>query len=493
MYTLLTGATGLVGRYLVRDLLLHGHNLAVVVRSSKKCGPRERMEQILQHWEEELGRSLPRPVVLSGDIALPGFGLSDADRGWVQDNVDCIIHSAAILEFYGEDRSGEPWRTNLGGTRNMIELCRDLKIHDVHYVSTSYVAGLQTERVMEDSLDAGQTFRNDYEESKFLAETEVRAIDFADHVTVYRPAVISGDSVTGYTNTYHGLYLYLRLMALMIPPQPIGADGWRHLPIRLRMDGTESRNIIPVDWVSAVTVRLFETPEARDGTYHLAPDKKMTSGDMIGWCEGYFQAKGAEFCGHDFVHDEASRDGDKDQWMLERLLMENMGTYEPYERTDNTFDMTNTKRFAGDIVCPEIDQTVIRRYIDFGNEDRWGKGRPGPLANAEWAEDIFATSPTGDQSDSATVGIDVLGPGGSQWTMAYSATGIVGVSRGLPDNDTPILRLSLQDLLSLREDPQQFSDRFASSLDGVAETDRAAVAAEVLTALSSDTQLTSAG
>ncbi len=493
MYTLLTGATGLVGRYVVRDLLLNGHNLAVVVRSSKKCGPRERMEQILQHWEEELGRSLPRPVVLNGDIAEPGFDLSDDDRQWVHDNVDTIIHSAAILEFYGEDRSGEPWRTNLGGTRNMIQLCRDLKIHDIHYVSTCYVAGLQTNRVMEDSLGAGQTFRNDYEESKFLAESEVRAIDFADHVTVYRPAVISGDSVTGYTNTYHGIYLYLRLMALMIPPQPIGPDGWRHVPVRLRMDGSESRNIIPVEWVSAVTVRLFETQEARGGTYHMAPDKKMTSGNMIEWCEDYFRATGAQLLGHDFVHEEATREGDEDQWMLERLLMENMGTYEPYERTDNTFDMTNTKRFAGDIVCPEIDRTVIHRYIDFGNEDRWGKGRPGPLSNSEWADDVFAASPIGNTGDVTNVGIDVLGPGGSQWTMVYSSAGIVGMSRGLPDNQAPVLRLSLPDLLRLREEPQEFTDRFASYLDGVSDDERDAVAAELLTALSSDTQLTSAG
>jgi thioester reductase-like protein len=493
MYTLLTGATGLVGRYVVRDLLLNGHNVAVVVRPSKKCGPRERMEQILQHWEEELGRSLPRPVVLTGDIASPGFGLSEDDRRWVHDSVDSIIHSAAILEFYGADRNGEPWRTNLGGTRNMIELCRDLKIHDIHYVSTCYVAGLQTEVVMEDSLDAEQSFRNDYEESKFLAETEVRAIDFADDVTVYRPAVISGDSVTGYTNTYHGIYLYLRLMALMIPPQPIGPDGWRHVPVRLRMDGSESRNIIPVEWISAVTVRLFETQEARGGTYHMAPDKKMTSGDMIEWCEEYFKATGAELCGHDFEHNEATHEGNQDQWMLERLLMENMGTYEPYERTDNTFDMTNTKRFAGDIVCPEIDKTVIHRYIDFGNEDRWGKGRPTPLTNSEWAADVFAGSPVGVTSDANSVGIDVLGPGGGQWTIAYSAAGIVGMSRGLPDDQTPVLRLPLLDLIRLREEPQAFTEQFASFLDVVSDDERTTVAAELLTALSNDAQLTSAG
>ncbi|APZ93105.1 SDR family oxidoreductase [Fuerstiella marisgermanici] len=495
MYTLLTGATGLVGRYLVRDLLLNGHNLAVVVRTSKKFGARERMEQILRHWEEELGRSLPRPVVLTGDISAEGFALSDEDRDWVANNVDTIIHSAAILEFYGEDRNGEPWRTNLGGTRNMINLCRELKIHDIHYVSTAYVAGTQTTTAMEDALDVGQGFRNDYEESKFLAEKEVRAIDFADHVTVYRPAVISGDSITGYTNTYHGIYLYLRLMALMIPAQPVAEDGTRHTPIRLSMTGEETRNIIPVEWISAVTVRLFETQEARGGTYHMAPDNPMTSGDMIRWSGEYFNSTGVEFCGHDFVPEETDRDENEDQWMFERLAKENMGTYEPYERTDNVFDMTNLKKFAGDIVCPEIDRTVIHRYLDYGEQDKWGKRRPKPLTNESWADEVLgetngASLPAGDHS---TVGVDVLGPGGGQFSVSYSSDGIVGVTRGLPNDNVPLLRLTLEDLAKIREQPEDVAEQFVSMLDQVPADSADSVAAELLEVLSKDGQLTSAG
>jgi len=466
MYTLLTGATGLVGRYVVRDLLLNGHNLAVVVRPSKKQSPRERMEVILQHWEEELGRSLPRPIVLSGDIASPEFGLSQEDQNWIRANVDKIMHSAAILEFYGEDRNGEPWRTNLGGTRNMIALCRDLRIHDIHYVSTAYVAGLQTGRVMEDALDAGQSFRNDYEHSKFLAEQEVRAIDFADHVTVYRPAVISGDSVTGYTNTYHGIYLYLRLMALMIPAVPAGEDGYRHTPIRLKFTGEERRNVIPVDWISAVTVRIFETQEARGGTYHMAPDNPMRARDMIEWCGEYFKSTGVEFRGPDFVPEEISREDNEDQWLFERMVMENMGTYEPYESTDNVFDMTNLKKFAGDIVCPPIDRTVIHRYIEFGEEDRWGKRRPEKLSNDSWADDVLPAVGSEDSvADAETLGLNVAGPGGGQWTLQFAADGGVAVTRGLPGDDVPVLQLQLSELLDFGPATQA-----AAAADGIPES-----------------------
>jgi len=444
MYTLLTGATGLVGRYLVRDLLQNGHELAVVVRPSRRQSPRQRMEEILQHWERELGRPLPRPIVLSGDITEPSFGLSPEDAEWVGDNCDTIIHSAAILEFYGKDRAGEPWRTNLNGTQNMINLCRERKIHDIHYVSTAYVAGLREGRVMEGDLDVGQSFRNDYEESKFLSESLVRAIDFADHVTVYRPAVIAGDSRTGYTNTYHGIYLYLRLMALMIPAIPPGPDGKRYTPIRMRMTGDERRNIIPVEWVSAVMCRLFETPEARDLTYHIAPENPITSGDIVKFAGDYFNSTGATFCGHDAIEPPpASREENEDQWMFERLYWENAETYAPYERSDNLFDLTNTKRFAGDIVCPDFDRTVMYRYIEFGNEDRWGKRKPEFEPVLFWAEDQL-TSLSRDAADSnvRSIGLDVSGPGGSQLTVELSTKGIHSVTRGLPGENVPVLHVS---------------------------------------------------
>ena len=470
MYTLITGATGLVGRYLLRDLLLNGHHLAVVVRPSKKQSPEERVECVVQHWEEELGRQLPRPVVLSGDISEPGFGLNDEDRQWILNHVDKIIHSAAILEFYGEDRAGEPWRTNLGGTKNMIELCRELDIRDIHYVSTAYVAGLQSERAMEDSLNVGQSFRNDYEESKFLAEQCVREIDFADHITVYRPAVISGDSVTGYTNTYHGIYLYLRLMAMMIPAVPPGEDGIRRTPIRLQMTGDEKRNIIPVDWVSAVMVRIFETPEARDGTYHMAPDKPLTSGELISFCGEYFNSEGAIFCGHNpEKYEEVSREDNEDQWMFERLLTENMGTYQPYERSDNTFDMTNTKRIAGDIVCPEIDRTVIHRYLDYGNSDRWGKNRPQFAQPAAWTSEVISKSNKASGSSAENVvevGLDIFGPGGSQWTLVLNESGIQTVQRGLPADSVPTFHISTEELMASVSDGQTLKGEWEPN-DGI--------------------------
>ena len=70
-YILMTGATGLLGSYLVRDLLMSGRRLALIVRRDRKKTPASRMELLLRHWDETLGYTLPRPIVLEGDLSQP--------------------------------------------------------------------------------------------------------------------------------------------------------------------------------------------------------------------------------------------------------------------------------------------------------------------------------------------------------------------------------------------------------------------------------------
>src|SRR6516164_7032309 len=123
---LLTGATGLVGHYLVRDFLLEGVPLAVLIRAGKAQSARERLDQILEHWEEDLGRALPRPMCLEGDITQPELGLSGQHRRWVTRHCGSVIHNAASLKFNGNDRQQDPWLSNITGTNHVLEMCRTL-------------------------------------------------------------------------------------------------------------------------------------------------------------------------------------------------------------------------------------------------------------------------------------------------------------------------------------------------------------------------------
>src|SRR5437764_8408014 len=82
-WILLTGATGLLGRYLLRDLLTSGRPVAVLARDLRQARAAERVAELVAFWSESLGRALPRPVVLPGDLSLPGLGLTLADRQWL--------------------------------------------------------------------------------------------------------------------------------------------------------------------------------------------------------------------------------------------------------------------------------------------------------------------------------------------------------------------------------------------------------------------------
>ena len=73
-YLLLTGATGLVGRYLLRDLLAEDVPVAVLCRSNRMESAAQRIEALMQRWERLAGRSLPRPVVLEADLRQPAAG-----------------------------------------------------------------------------------------------------------------------------------------------------------------------------------------------------------------------------------------------------------------------------------------------------------------------------------------------------------------------------------------------------------------------------------
>ena len=246
-FTLLTGSTGLLGQYLLRDLLVKGLRVAVVVRPSRTSDARSRVDAIMSRWDRLEGRYLPRPVILTGDLSSPGIGVSHQERVWLKRNCRAIVHNAASLSFTtGGPRTEEPWLGNVGGTTNLTALARDLGIPRFHHVSTAYTCGLRTGTIYETENNLGQKFGNDYEESKLEAENIVRAAGFPESPTFFRPAIIVGDSRTSYTSTYHGFYTPLRVMASFMPMMqgmpPIPESMWM---MALGLQGNESKKPCP--------------------------------------------------------------------------------------------------------------------------------------------------------------------------------------------------------------------------------------------------------
>lgn len=364
---LLTGATGLVGRYLLRELLQAGVNVAVVIRPKRDATSQQRLEEVLTHWEKISGRKLPQPVIFNGDITLPRLGLSQDAQNWVSSNVDQIIHNAASLTFHGKDRSAEPWRSNFNGTNHVLELCRATNIRQMHYVSTAYVCGITNSRVLETNPSKPPvSFRNDYEESKYLTEQLVRdSIDF-DQLTIYRPGTIVGDSQTGFTSTYHAFYAYLQFAWILSQFSPKDNEGRWCAPIRLTAIGNEPRNFVPVEWVSAVMIQLFLASEHHGKTYHLTPTTPVTIAELDAAMSTFFSYYGTELVGQIEIPESEMND-------IEQQFYRSLATYQPYWNLEPHFDCTNLLQALPSMPCPLMSEEVLHRLMAFAVSDNWGK------------------------------------------------------------------------------------------------------------------------
>ena len=359
------------------------------------------------------------------------------------------MHSAASLTFHA-DGTGEPWHTNFDGTQNMLGLCQATDLRRLHYVSTAYVCGLRQGKILETEVDCGQSFRNDYEESKLRAELLVREAAFIDELTVYRPAVISGDSKTGYTNTYHGIYLYLRLMALLVPRQPVGPDGVRITRLRMPLQGDERRNIVPVDWVSKVMTQLYFDQSAHGRTFNLAPEYCLTARQLIDAGVKFFNSTGVEFVGYGPIDPATYND-------LEAASLPGLAMYNDYERTDPTFDCTNLKRFAANVPCPVIDEAILHTYLQYGEEDRWGKRRIEKPVVSWQASDYFLEFSEAEDVNcrkiKSRLSIDLIGPGGGQWTLGLMLDGTLVRTVGLLAGADSLLRMNVTEFRKIVANP----------------------------------------
>ncbi|MBI3863563.1 MAG: SDR family oxidoreductase [Planctomycetia bacterium] len=427
-YALLTGATGLLGRYLIKDLTVAGVPLAVLVRPTRRAAAQHRVENVMCYWDKVLGRSLPRPVVLEGDITEPDLGLDARSTRWVAENCDTMLHNAASLTFLSTGPNSEPWRSNLAGTRHVLELCRNARIRIFHHVSTAYVCGMRSGRILETDLDVGQKMSNDYEQSKVQAEKMVRSADCLDSLTVHRPAIIIGDSTDGYTTTYHGFYALLQAVATLAQQFNVDATGHAGVEGTFGVSGRETKNLVPVDWVSAVMSHVITNPEHHGKTYHLTPMHPVPSrllADIFEESVGFYGVK-LEGVGKPM----------SGLTEYEQLFCELISVYNSYWKDDPTFDSTNTRRAAPHLPCPHIDRKMLLRMAEYAIRVKFTAPRAKPIEPrfdvAGTLEPLLETATAQPSSESGTfVGLRVTGHGGGDWTVVVADGEVVAADLGI--------------------------------------------------------------
>lgn len=262
----LTGFPGFIAGRLVKRLASEATRFLLLVQPEFAARAREETARIA--FETDTPPENFR--IVEGDITQLDLGLQRAEVEEARAETTMLFHLAAVYDL-GVKRD-TAMRVNMEGTRNVNNFAEGLpNLRRYHYVSTCYVAGLRTGVIIETELKHNAGFRNFYEETKYLAELEVEALKRRLPITIHRPSVVCGDSQTGETAKYDGIYYLIQYLRMQ--PDLLSLVNIGNHKVRL--------NLVPVDFVVEGIAALAENEAATGATVQLADPDPLTTYELF--------------------------------------------------------------------------------------------------------------------------------------------------------------------------------------------------------------------
>ncbi|MBA7608836.1 ADP-L-glycero-D-manno-heptose-6-epimerase [subsurface metagenome] len=239
MAILVTGASGFLGTALVSKLLAKGHSVYGLSRH-----PPEARDNLIS---------------LKGDILEPNLGLSE-----VPEAIRAVHHLAAIHRL-GENGKEEIWKTNVLGTKEVIDFCTKYDIPHLYFTSTAYTQG-----------------RNTYERSKALCEWMIKQSHIAK-VTIFKPSIVMGTPQHFYPGHFSQ---FIKLLIKVHPKADLvrrKIEGTLRLPIiepvfRLKANPGAKLNLVSIATVVDAMAKIEEP-----GTYWLTHPDAPTLSQLVEW------------------------------------------------------------------------------------------------------------------------------------------------------------------------------------------------------------------
>lgn len=270
---LITGATGYLGAFLVKELAERTDaTLWCLVRAAGDDEAVDRIRAAMSGYRiwDDAYLSRIRPVV--GDLAEPRFALGDAAYESLCRTIDVIYHSGAVANFmypYSAIKA-----TNVDGTAEVLRLATRHTLKAVHHVSSiDVLLGTGIERpFLEDVAMVARTVPEGYARSKWVAEAFVReAHDRGVPCSVYRPGLIFSHTGTGATQLND--YLLVEIKGL--------------LDFGIAPDIRYGFPVSTVDYVSRAIAHVSLQRHCLGGTYHLWDPEPARVEKVFSWIRSF--------------------------------------------------------------------------------------------------------------------------------------------------------------------------------------------------------------
>ncbi len=265
----LTGATGFLGAYILRDLLEHkADKVYCLVRANNNQDGYfrivKKMKELLL-WKEAYSN---RIISFCGDITKPGFGLLDGAYITLSELIDEVFHCAAQVDFLNTYEGLKS--SNIQGTKEVIKFSSYNKVKGINHISTCAVFGTmpfhKDKNTIYETDDINEALGYNiggYSQTKWVAEKlMLEAKVLGADVRVFRCGFIMGDSVTGVVNIND-------FPSLMIK-STIEMGCYYHEPLKVD-------NFTPIDYVSRSIVELSKIDDSKNKTFHILNPESIDS------------------------------------------------------------------------------------------------------------------------------------------------------------------------------------------------------------------------
>lgn len=263
MQYFVTGATGFIGKRLVKKLLERKGSVVHFLIRQESEG---KVTALRKFW----GASAARVVPVFGDLTAKKLGVSADAIKLLKGKIDHFYHLAAVYDL-GADEASQI-AVNIDGTRHTVELAAAIHAAHFHLVSSIAAAGLYEGVFREDMFEEAENYDHPYFRTKHESEKIVRE-ECKLPWSVYRPAMVVGDSSTGEMDKIDGPYYFFKLIQRMrqvLPPwmPSVGLEGGRV-------------NIVPVDFVVDALDAISHQKGIAKKCYHLVDPVGYRVGDVL--------------------------------------------------------------------------------------------------------------------------------------------------------------------------------------------------------------------